>query len=149
MCARQSEQPATWNAGGKKEGRGGGGRGKAVDRFRHASFVGGTSFISTRPEGEREGGTFRLPFSPSLPVAFVLDEKKRRQIADARTAVQQTAAAVLCVSRLSLNGSFSERPTRARREAVERRGRRLVNELTSARSLIRERFRIGGTRKRT
>jgi len=60
---------------------------KSVDRFRHASFVEGTSFISTWP-GEREERVSSLPLVPlflSVSVAIVFgDEKKRRQISQAR-----------------------------------------------------------------
>lgn len=114
MCARRTEQPATWNAGEKEEGRG-----KAVDRFRHASFVGGTSFISTRPGGE--GGwdvslpTLSLSLPPfSLSVAFVLDEKKRRQIPRTRGQPLDRRRRRFCASRASPRTALFQRGRRER-----------------------------------
>lgn len=99
----------------------------SFDRFRHASFVEGTSFISTRlGEGGKREGVFlsRSSLPLSVPIVFG-DEKKRRQIPQARGQPLDRRRRRFCASRSrprSLTALF-ERGPRARREAVEKRGK--------------------------
>lgn len=121
-----------------------------MDRFRHASFVEETSFISTRPERERKGGweggisaLRRLFLSLSLLLSrhSALREEAATDTEDARTAARQAATMVLCAS----CASSRERLTALFREgsASRTRGLRygeeniLVNELTSSRVHVR------------
>lgn len=117
-----------------------------VDRFRHASFVEGTSFISARPRVAREGksGHRRLSFL-CLSCSFTMTGRggdRYHGRADSRSTGGGDGFVRLAFPRARLTALFEKGPrarrAKPRKERSERRREGpLVNELTSAR--VRER----------
>lgn len=119
--AREPRSPATWSQQRWHISRKGGRARRRASTVLDTHLSSKEHHLSRRGwvRGEKRESFSLAPLFPSLSRSSLATT----DTAGARTAARQTAAAVLCVSRPRSLTALFERGPRARREAVEKRGK--------------------------